>query len=180
MFNPDHEWLVWVKEINDKNTVFSIFTKALWPLTQFQWSLCFWNHPFQTKSASTEKNKMCPTGVILLYRRGGMSHTETPCRGGRSRGPASSLKGKPAVATSLPRIPKCCPASWRLFRTTLPVVSLLFGKAVVHSNTVIKVHDGNEKKNKISVSGHAAWYQSVAPTQRRIRGRRKNKQNSEE
>ena len=140
--------------------------------------LCFWNHPFQTKSASTENNKMYPTVVILLDQREEMSHTETPCRGYKSRSPASCLKGKPAVATSLPCIPKCCPASWRPFGTTLPVVSLLFGKAVVHSKTAINVHNGNEKKkknDKISVSGRAAWYQSVAPTQRRIRGRRKNK-----
>lgn len=153
MFNPDHKWLVWVKEINGKILCFQLSvvtfdTVSVVACIVLFLPFCFWNHPFQTKSASTEKNKMCPTVVVLLDQREGMSRTETPRRGCRSRSPASCLKGKPVVATSLPCIPKCCPASWRLVGTTFPVVGLLFGKAAVHSKPVIKVHSGNEKKMK--------------------------------
>lgn len=87
---------------------------------------------------------MYPTGVILLYRRG-EDVTETPCRGGRSRGPASSLVNH-MVYSSLPRIPQVFVKPADGSSDDSPVVSLPFGKAVVHSNTVIKVHDGNEEK----------------------------------
>ena len=75
---------------------------------------------------------MCPTVVVLLDQREGMSRTETP-RGGCDF---------PAF------YPQVLSGQLTTLRNDFPCCRSLFGKAAVHSKPVIKVHSGNEKKMK--------------------------------
>lgn len=118
--------------------------------------LCFWNTFFKlSKSNSSKRGRNGPGCFSFNWR--GLSHTGTSRRGYITRCPGCFREVRPRRRQRCAASPSVVLASWPCFRTALPVVNSLFGKTVAHSNSVITVHDGNEKKKKkiykISVPG---------------------------
>lgn len=158
----------------NKSTAFS---NVLWDLSfylndqiQHVVSTLFLKPHFSNGVSQTQWREDGMGPVVFPFNWRGVSHTGTACRGCITRFPGCFWEVSPLWQQHCTASPSAVPASWPCFRTALAVVNSLFGKTIAHSNAVIKIHDGNEKKKSIKSQSLdcTAYCQSLHLAQRRI------------